>query len=40
MLRRRGDGAGARRRGMSLVYGGGHVGLMGILADAVLAAGG
>jgi uncharacterized protein (TIGR00730 family) len=27
-------------RGCSLVYGGGHVGLMGILADAVLAAGG
>lgn len=28
------------RRGMGLVYGGGKVGLMGILADAVLAAGG
>ena len=27
------------QRGMSLVYGGGHVGLMGIFADAVLAAG-
>lgn len=27
-------------RGCSLVYGGGHVGLMGVLADAVLAAGG
>jgi len=27
------------QRGMSLVYGGGHVGLMGIVADAVLAAG-
>jgi uncharacterized protein (TIGR00730 family) len=27
-------------RGLSLVYGGGHVGLMGILADAVLEAGG
>jgi uncharacterized protein (TIGR00730 family) len=27
-------------RGLRLVYGGGHVGLMGILADAVLAAGG
>jgi len=27
-------------RGLSLVYGGGHVGLMGIIADAVLAAGG
>jgi uncharacterized protein (TIGR00730 family) len=28
------------RRGIDLVYGGGHVGLMGIAADAVLAAGG
>jgi uncharacterized protein (TIGR00730 family) len=28
------------RRGLGLVYGGGHVGLMGALADAVLAAGG
>lgn len=28
------------QRGLTLVYGGGHVGLMGILADAVLAAGG
>lgn len=27
-------------RGMSLVYGGGHVGLMGVVADAALAAGG
>ena len=27
------------RRGMSLVYGGGHVGLMGVVADAALAAG-
>jgi uncharacterized protein (TIGR00730 family) len=27
-------------RGLELVYGGGHVGLMGIVADAVLAAGG
>src|SRR5262249_59506238 len=27
-------------RGLGLVYGGGHVGLMGILADAVLQAGG
>src|SRR5436189_6317560 len=27
-------------RGLELVYGGGHVGLMGILADAVLEAGG
>jgi uncharacterized protein (TIGR00730 family) len=28
------------RRGLSLVYGGGNVGLMGVVADAVLAAGG
>jgi uncharacterized protein (TIGR00730 family) len=28
------------RRGLGLVYGGGHIGLMGVLADAVLAAGG
>lgn len=28
------------RQGLMLVYGGGHVGLMGILADAVLASGG
>jgi len=28
------------RRGLALVYGGGHIGLMGILADAVLAEGG
>jgi uncharacterized protein (TIGR00730 family) len=28
------------RRGLGLVYGGGHVGLMGVLADAVLANGG
>lgn len=28
------------RRGLGLVYGAGHVGLMGVLADAVLAAGG
>ncbi|MGE0641276.1 MAG: TIGR00730 family Rossman fold protein [Thermoanaerobaculia bacterium] len=28
------------RRGLGLVYGGGHVGLMGVVADAVLAAGG
>jgi uncharacterized protein (TIGR00730 family) len=27
-------------RGVGLVYGGGHIGLMGVLADAVLAAGG
>ena len=28
------------RRGLQLVYGGGHVGLMGVVADAVLAGGG
>ncbi len=28
------------RRGLALVYGGGHIGLMGVLADAVLAEGG
>jgi len=28
------------KRGIALVYGGGHVGLMGVIADAVLAAGG
>jgi len=28
------------QRGQGLVYGGGHIGLMGVLADAVLAAGG
>ncbi len=28
------------RRGIGLVYGGGHVGLMGVIADAVLAGGG
>ena len=28
------------RRGIGLVYGGGNVGLMGVVADAVLAAGG
>ena len=28
------------RRGLGLVFGGGHIGLMGVLADAVLAAGG
>ena len=27
-------------RGIRLVYGGGHVGLMGVLADAAMAAGG
>lgn len=33
-------GAAVARRGWKLVYGGGHVGLMGALADAALAAGG
>ena len=33
-------GAGLARAGIQLVYGGGRVGLMGILADAALAAGG
>jgi len=33
-------GAELVRRGLELVYGGGRVGLMGVLADAVLAAGG
>lgn len=33
-------GAVLARRGVELVYGGGHVGLMGVLADAVLDAGG
>jgi uncharacterized protein (TIGR00730 family) len=33
-------GAALARRGLGLVYGGGHVGLMGVLADAALAAGG
>ena len=33
-------GAEFARRGIGLVYGGGNVGLMGVLADAVLAAGG
>jgi uncharacterized protein (TIGR00730 family) len=28
------------RRGLSLIYGGGHIGLMGILADSVLTSGG
>ena len=28
------------KRGIGLIYGGGHVGLMGVIADAVLAAGG
>ena len=39
-----GSGAGPRRgaaqRNITLVYGGGHVGMMGIVADAALAAGG
>ncbi|MDO1527346.1 TIGR00730 family Rossman fold protein [Fulvimonas sp. R45] len=33
-------GAGMAKRGIALVYGGGNVGLMGIVADAVLAGGG
>src|SRR5258706_9415732 len=33
-------GAVLAREGITLVYGGGHVGLMGVLADAVLSAGG
>ena len=33
-------GSGIARRGWTLVYGGGRVGLMGVLADAALAAGG
>jgi uncharacterized protein (TIGR00730 family) len=33
-------GAGLARRGIGLVYGGGRVGLMGVVADAALAAGG
>ena len=33
-------GAALARRRLGLIYGGGHVGLMGVLADAVLAAGG
>ncbi|MGE5271435.1 MAG: TIGR00730 family Rossman fold protein [Thiohalocapsa sp.] len=33
-------GAGLAERGIELVYGGGRVGLMGVLADAVLAGGG
>jgi uncharacterized protein (TIGR00730 family) len=33
-------GAELARRGTGLVYGGGNVGLMGVLADAVLKAGG
>jgi len=33
-------GAALARRGLGLIYGGGHIGLMGAVADAVLAAGG
>src|SRR4051794_20448469 len=33
-------GAALAARGLELVFGGGHIGLMGILADAALAAGG
>src|SRR5262249_39663417 len=33
-------GAALAHRGIELVYGGGHVGLMGVVADAALAAGG
>lgn len=33
-------GAALAQRGLTLVYGGGHVGLMGVVADAVLAGGG
>jgi uncharacterized protein (TIGR00730 family) len=36
----RGLGVELARRGLGLVYGGGHVGLMGIVANAVLGAGG
>src|SRR5262245_13813971 len=32
--------AGLLRRGLGLVYGGGNIGLMGVLADAMLAGGG
>ena|SRR5579883_2211933 len=35
----RGFGAALARRGLGMVYGGGHVGLMGVVADAVLAGG-
>ena len=35
-----GFAAGLARAGVGLVYGGGHVGLMGVVADAALAAGG
>jgi uncharacterized protein (TIGR00730 family) len=33
-------GAACARRGLGIVYGGGNVGLMGVLADSALAAGG
>lgn len=33
-------GASLARRGLGVVYGGGHVGLMGVVADAAMAAGG
>src|SRR5436305_11304020 len=33
-------GAALARRGIGLVFGAGHIGMMGVLADAVLAAGG
>ena len=33
-------GRGLAKRGWGLVYGGGHIGMMGVLADAALAAGG
>jgi uncharacterized protein (TIGR00730 family) len=33
-------GTAVARRGLGLVYGGGHIGLMGVVADAALAAGG
>ncbi len=36
----RGFGALLAKRGIGLVYGGGHLGLMGVVADAALAAGG
>ena len=38
LAERLGDALG--RRGVRLVYGGGHIGIMGVVADAVLAAGG
>jgi len=33
-------GRACARRGLTIIYGGGSVGLMGVLADAALAAGG